>query len=168
MLRVWQTRELEDRDGQLFRKGQPFTGLLCWIDQRDEHPDGEKEHRGGVPWGVGQAWYEGGTLAYQGRFVWGLWHGPYREWHADGRLAAEVEYDLGCPIHERRWDEDGRLVADRRVDESSWEFQHTQRLRAKFMEIFGRPPEEEVPLPELLRLAAARAEGGPTEPSAGG
>lgn len=43
MLRVWHTRELEDRDGQLFHKGQPFTGLLCWITPRDEHPDGERE-----------------------------------------------------------------------------------------------------------------------------
>lgn len=92
--------------------------------------------------------------------MWGLWHGPYREWHCDGRVVAEVEYDFGCPVRERRWDEDGRVVADRRVDESSWEFQSAQRLRAKFVEIFGRPPEEEVPLTELLRIAARRPEGG--------
>ena len=158
MLRVWHTRELEDRGGQLYHKGEPFTGLLCWIRPRDEHPAGEHEHRGGVPWGVGHAWHPGGVLAYQGRFVWGLWHGPYRAWHPDGRRAAEVEYDLGCPIRERRWDEDGRLVADEHADESSGAFQQTLRLRAKFVEIFGRPPEEEVPLTEVAGLANRQPE----------
>lgn len=153
MFRVWDTRELEmHRSGLLFHNGKPFVGLRCWDDEHDEYSDGEKEYRAGVMWGISQAWYLDGSLAYCGRMVWGLWHGEYRHWHKNGRLAVVLQYELGCHLTERQWDENGQLIADMAVEEESQDRRQARQLRVKFRELFGREPEDEVPARELLRL----------------
>jgi hypothetical protein len=62
-------------------------------------------------------------------------HGRKREWHEDGRLAADGEYEHGIVLWEKKWDERGALVDDYALRDADPDAQ-TLRL---YRRLYGGP-----------------------------
>lgn len=104
-----------DEDGSLYLHGaEPFTGELA-----ETHPNGALISlipvRGGRVHGVERLWYPDGAPRLECTVVNGMAVGTSYEWHPNGQLAEQREFDRqGEQLYRRRWDEQGRSLPRRR------------------------------------------------------
>jgi antitoxin component YwqK of YwqJK toxin-antitoxin module len=96
-----------DDDLQYFYKGELFTGEAV-----ETAPTGEvialTTFRNGIEHGPQQGWYRDGSIKSELTVVDGLAVGTAREWHPNGQLAEESEFNgRGEMVSVRRWNEDG-------------------------------------------------------------
>jgi antitoxin component YwqK of YwqJK toxin-antitoxin module len=94
--------------------GQPFTGIAYEVGAEGQLL-AEVEYRSGVQEGRWLEWFPDGTTRCEAVLARGVWHGHCREWHSNGRLALDGEFEHGVCLHRRRWDDGGSLVEDYRV-----------------------------------------------------
>ena len=68
----------------------------------------------GIEDGPSAEWYPSGERKATGSVSWRMAVGVHVEWHRNGRLAAQDEFDdRGGHLSLRRWDESGTLVEER-------------------------------------------------------
>lgn len=96
-----------DDDLQYFYKGEPFTGEAV-----ETAPTGEvialTTFRNGIEHGPQRGWYRDGSKKSEVTVVNRRAVGTAWEWHLNGQLAEESEFnDRGEMVHVRRWHEDG-------------------------------------------------------------
>ena len=94
-------------DLQYFYDGEPFTGETV-----ETAPTGEvialTTFRDGIEHGPQRGWYRDGSKKSEVTAVNGLAVGTAREWHPNGQLAEESEFnDRGEMVRVQRWHEDG-------------------------------------------------------------
>jgi antitoxin component YwqK of YwqJK toxin-antitoxin module len=115
-------------DGFYRHEGELFTGTAFalsdegWIET-------ESEYREGVLWGTSRGWFGPDRLAYEHRNISGLQGGVGREWHENGRLAAEELYEHGIRLRGKRWDREGNLIEDYHLQETDPDFRTLQIYR---------------------------------------
>jgi antitoxin component YwqK of YwqJK toxin-antitoxin module len=54
-----------------------------------------------------------------------------REWHANGQLAEDGEYEYGIVLWEKQWDENGILTKDYALKEDDQDYRTLLRYRAR-------------------------------------
>jgi antitoxin component YwqK of YwqJK toxin-antitoxin module len=123
-------RLLELRDDAAYYDGVPFTGI-AYAEDDAGHPLYEVSYRDGVRWGLSREWYHDGRLCSESSFVREWAHGRFRQWHGNGQLAEQQEYEWGVLHCRKAWDEEGRLLEDYTLAESSPEFTMLKERRAK-------------------------------------
>ena len=112
-------------DGLMILEGEPFTGIGDLVDDTGQLV-GEIEYRNGLEWGMKRGWNIPDKLYYEGCFYRGVLHGKQREWHANGQLAEEGDYELGFVLRKRRWDEDGNLLNEYELQETDPDYKTLQ------------------------------------------
>ena len=95
----------------LLHNGEPVTGDIVettvdgFLLSSDHYVDGVLD-------GPTREWWAGGPLKAEGTASGGRLVGTYREWHDNGSLALEKQFDQhGTVVSERRFDEQGRPVS---------------------------------------------------------
>lgn len=91
----------------LLHNGEPVTGEVV-----ETTVDGfllsSDHYVAGILEGPTREWWTGGPLKSEGTARGGRLVGSYREWHDNGNLALEKEFDQhGLVVSERRFDEHG-------------------------------------------------------------
>ncbi|WP_157832255.1 toxin-antitoxin system YwqK family antitoxin [Pseudomonas sp. 09C 129] len=133
MLRV-PINELSYRqDGLYYFNNEPFTGVAVEM-LENGHIKTEIEHRNGLQWGGAKEWYGPDRPMVESNFFEGVLHGRAREWHENGQIAEDGEYEYGITIWKKHWDENGVLVKEYSIDESDPRFQRVLQRRI----IYGR------------------------------
>ena len=106
--------ELEDvseHDTYYCLNGEPFTGRAILT-----FPDGSlqlvMDIVEGEQSGKWIEWYAPGQLCFEQELRGNGFHGRVREWHRNGQLAVDSEYELGCALWEKKWDENGVQTRD--------------------------------------------------------
>lgn len=121
-------QRLEYDEGLMLLDGEPFTGVGEIVDDKNQRV-GEIEYRDGLEWGLKQGWTSAGQLDYEARFYRGVLHGRHREWHANGQLAEEGDYELGFLLKKQRWDEAGISVEEFELKASDPDYKNLQEYR---------------------------------------
>ena len=94
-----------DEAGRYLQNGVPFTGQL-YLEGESGSLEAEQDVRDGFKWGAQREW-NAGLLALEWFAVKAEPHGPYRAFHANGKLASEKTYEFGVCIAEQTYDESG-------------------------------------------------------------
>jgi antitoxin component YwqK of YwqJK toxin-antitoxin module len=125
-------------NGNWMHQGRPFTGVAYTLG-----PDGtvvsEQEFRDGLRCGPAWERYRSGQMYSEASFYRDVLHGHAREWHENGQLAEEGEYEYGIPIWEKKWDGGGALVEEYTLTEADSNF----TLLQSFRRIYGGASEAE-------------------------
>jgi antitoxin component YwqK of YwqJK toxin-antitoxin module len=120
--------DYDEEAGVYTRANSPFTGVAYQL-----APGGwtrsEQEFRDGLPWGPSRTWHSPDQLASESHSVGGVWHGVRREWHPNGVLALEEEFELGVALNRLRWDESGSPIEEFQLQESDPDYQTLLMLR---------------------------------------
>ncbi|MCG8922198.1 toxin-antitoxin system YwqK family antitoxin [Lentzea sp. CC55] len=99
----------EDYNG-LLHEGVPYTGEVVEIG-REGNLISSYHYYSGVADGPYSEWYGRDRPYKQGTIKFGLLVGVNRQWHPNGQLAVETEYDdMGRQLYRREWDENGVLT----------------------------------------------------------
>jgi len=64
----------------------------------------------------------------------GTYHGKKREWHPNGQLAEEADYELGFELRHKLWDEDGNLIEEFERDENDPAYEELKEERETYKE----------------------------------
>ncbi|MFB6947962.1 MULTISPECIES: toxin-antitoxin system YwqK family antitoxin [unclassified Streptomyces] len=106
--------------------GKPFTGRAVLT-----FPDGSLELVmdvvEGEQSGKWMEWYAPGQLYYEKELQANAFHGRAREWHRNGQLAVDGEYELGCALWEKEWDENGVQTRDYVIAETNRNYLDARR-----------------------------------------
>lgn len=121
--------DLEFR-GVMRLKGEPFTGV-AFARFDDGRIDFERTYQAGIQSGPGREFFETELLAEECTMWWGMFHGERRQWHDNGQLLQEADYDAGLELRRTCWDEDGAVV-DEYAFESDPVYQPGERLFAAY------------------------------------
>ena len=116
-------------DGLYYLDGEPFTGVAFSL-AKDGQEKSQVEYRQGLLWGSMKEWYEPGVPMVDKYLFKGVLHGRGREWHRNGLLAEDGEYEYGITLWEKIWDKNGNLEKDYQVKESDPDYQRLLRYRA--------------------------------------
>ena len=115
-------------NGNWLYQGRPFTGVAYTL-APDGTVDSEQEFRDGLRWGGSWEKYRSGQMYSEATFHRDALHGRAREWHEDGLLAEDGEYEYGYAMWKKKWSPGGELIEDYRLSESSPAFRSLQQLR---------------------------------------
>ncbi len=118
-------------NGNWLHDGRPFTGVAYTLAPGGEISS-EQEFREGLRWGPVWERYRSGKMYYEAVFFRDVLHGRKREWHPDGQLAEEGEYEYGIALWKKKWSPSGELVEDYQLPETDPAFQRLQQLRQAF------------------------------------
>ena len=123
-------RDLEyPGDGLYYFNGEPFTGIAYSL-TKEGWEKSQAEYREGLRWGPAKEWYGPDKPMVDSYSFKGVLHGRAREWHKNGILAEDGEYEYGITLWEKNWDEEGILKKDYKLKESDNDYQTLQRYRA--------------------------------------
>src|ERR1700687_2168026 len=120
-------RSLEDRDGLILLDDEPFTGIGYYLDEQGRL-EAEVTYQDGARTGPSHGWWDTGGLSYEYDLFRGVYHGKKREWHRNGQLAEESEYELGIKVRHKLWDEDGELIEEGELDKNHPDYARLDRL----------------------------------------
>ncbi|HWR49191.1 MAG TPA: hypothetical protein VN327_16520, partial [Pseudonocardiaceae bacterium] len=96
-----------DDDLRYFYQGEPFTGEAVETDPAGR-VIGLITFRNGIAHGPDLEWYPDGTRRFEANVVNGNAVGISRQWHHNGQLAEETEFDeRGEMVRFQHWNEDG-------------------------------------------------------------
>jgi hypothetical protein len=123
--------DYHDNDRRYYLDDKLFTGVAFTLN-KDGKLKSEVTYREGLPWGPTKEWYRTGQPMVDSTLVMGRLHGRAREWHANGQLAEDGEYEYGLTLWEKTWDENGRIVDDYQMKESDPDYQTLQHYRALY------------------------------------
>jgi antitoxin component YwqK of YwqJK toxin-antitoxin module len=139
MTRVPQS-SLQFEEGVMMLDGTPFTGV-GFIERNGEVIE-ETEYQRGMKWGVSKTLFPGGKPYKHTRLFAGVRHGRHRQWHFNGELAEEADYELGFLVRRKKWDEDGDPIDDFQLEASDPEHGHLEQVRESYKELLDRekPP----------------------------
>jgi antitoxin component YwqK of YwqJK toxin-antitoxin module len=115
-------------DGLYYHEGAPFTGVAYQM-AKGGWLESEVEYRDGLANGPGKSWFPSRSLAAECRTAGGVYHGLRRQWHENGRSAAEEMYEHGICLWRRRWDAEGNQIEDFRLKETDRDFGALQMFR---------------------------------------
>jgi antitoxin component YwqK of YwqJK toxin-antitoxin module len=123
--------ELEYRDDGLYHlDGAVFTGTIVLIAKDGSGREkGFMECRDGLRWGASREAYPDGSPMVEATHFKGVLHGRAREWHRNGVLAEDGEYEYGLALWVKEWDETGQLVTARQMQEG--DSAHARLLAAR-------------------------------------
>jgi hypothetical protein len=124
------------KPGRWLRDGSPFTGVRHSV-LFEGMIRGEGEYRDGVKRRL-RGWLTSGPPAYDYHFFGELPHGPRREWHENGRLSEEAEYEYGVAVWWKRWNAEGTLIEEGRLQEAHPDHATLVRRRQRYAD--GRVP----------------------------
>ncbi|MCP2169354.1 toxin-antitoxin system YwqK family antitoxin [Goodfellowiella coeruleoviolacea] len=110
-IRVHEDDTERDIDDCVLYQGKPFTGEAI-----DTAEDGSLvsvySYFMGFPDGPYQEWYTPEQLHKQGQMRDGRPVGIHREWHPNGQLAVEMEFNEHSNLlRQKKWDNQGNLVS---------------------------------------------------------
>ncbi len=131
-------------DGRQCLDGVPFTGVAYYLDGQGQLV-GEIEYRDGLEWGLKREWYGPDEPYYEGRFFMGVLHGKEREWHDNGQLAEEGDYEYGFALRRKKWDEDGNLEEEFELKETDPDYKRLENYRSMYKDKAAKeqqPPEQ--------------------------
>lgn len=120
--------DYHDDDRRYYLNDKLFTGVGFTLN-KDGRLKSEVTYQDGVPWGPTKEWYRTGQPMVDSTLVMGQLHGRAREWHANGQLAEDGEYEYGLTLWAKKWDENGHIVNDYQMKESDPDYQTLQRYR---------------------------------------
>jgi hypothetical protein len=120
---------LDYLNGRMCLDGEPFTGIDCWEDEGDR---GETTYISGIETGLKRGWFSSGALNYEYWMLMGTYHGKKREWHPNGQLAEESDYELGFDLRHRYWDKDGTLIEEFERPESDPAYEQLKSERETY------------------------------------
>lgn len=125
-------------NGNWMHMGRPFTGVAYTL-APDKLVRSEQEFRDGLR--LGPCWerYRSGHMYAESHFYRDVLHGRAREWHENGQLAEDAEYEYGIALWERKWDECGALVEEYTLTEADSNYAILQSFRR----IYGEAPDAE-------------------------
>lgn len=126
--------DYHDNDRRYYLDNKPFTGVAITLN-KDGKLKSEVTYREGLPWGPTKEWYRTGQPMVDSTLLMGQLHGRAREWHANGQLAEDGEYEYGLTLWEKKWDENGRIINDYQMRESDPDYQTLQHYRALYASI---------------------------------
>lgn len=118
-------------NGNWMYDGRPFTGV-AYSAFKDGTPRSEQQFRDGLLWGPSWERYLNGAMYAESHYFRDILHGRAREWHEDGQLAEDGEYEYRYALWSKKWTPSGDLVNDYRLSESSSAFEGLQHLRQVF------------------------------------
>lgn len=118
-------------DGLYYLDSEPFTGTALYIAQ-DGRDRGYSEFLNGLRWGETKETYPEGTPMTEAPYFKGVIHGRAREWHRNGKLAEDGEFEYGIALWEKEWNDTGAIEKDYSLDENSEAYQRLLRYRALF------------------------------------
>lgn len=126
--------ELEYRDdGRYYLDGTLFTGTIVLIAKDGSGCEkGFMECRDGLRWGASREAYPDGSPMVEATHFAGALHGRAREWHRNGMLAEDGEYEYGLALWAKEWDESGQLVTDRRMQDGDAAHARLLAARARY------------------------------------
>ena len=131
-------RELEyPGDGLHYLDGEPFTGIAFSV-TKDGFERSQLEYRNGLRWGASKEWYGPDLPKVDATYYKGVLHGRAREWHRNGQLAEDGEYEYGIVLWEKQWDEEGNVTKDYRLTETDRDFETLQRYRTLYQDQPGK------------------------------
>ncbi|MCX2733975.1 hypothetical protein OOZ19_27345 [Saccharopolyspora sp. NFXS83] len=106
-LRVDEEETDMDASGRVFYQDEPFTGVTVET-AHDGSVVSTYSYFAGYPDGPYQEWRTPDLLRKEGRMRNGMPIGTHREWHPNGQVATEAEFDdHGSQVGFRAWDENG-------------------------------------------------------------
>lgn len=123
-------------EGLMMLDGTPFTGV-GYIERNGEVIE-ETDYRDGLKWGVSKTLFPGGKPYKHSRLFIGVRHGQHRQWHFNGQLAEEADYELGVVIRRKRWDEDGELIDDFEIDADDREYKSLETNRETYRDLLQK------------------------------
>ncbi len=124
----------EQRGLHLF-EGEPFTGVAYTLSKAQDFDKSSIEYRSGLRWGACREWYAPGQPMVESTWFQDALHGRAREWHRNGQLAEDGEYEYGIALWEKRWNEAGALEHDHRLAETDPGYARLLQFRA----LYGTP-----------------------------
>tara|TARA_B100000085_G_scaffold103082_1_gene93747 strand:- start:39 stop:374 length:336 start_codon:yes stop_codon:yes gene_type:complete len=95
--------------------------LACSEKELTTHPDQINQRSDGLVYlkssqesftGKVEDWHDSGVLKYQINYVSGKAHGVSYQWWDNGQLAAEINFNLGEIINQKRWDINGNKITN--------------------------------------------------------
>jgi antitoxin component YwqK of YwqJK toxin-antitoxin module len=130
-------------DGRQYLDDEPFTGVAYYLDDQGQLV-GEIEYRNGLEWGLKREWYAPDEPYYEGNFFMGVLHGRKREWHDNGQLAEDGDYEYGFALRRKKWDEDGDLEEEYELKESDSDYTRLEKFREIYKEKAAKekPPQQ--------------------------
>ncbi|GAB2686974.1 hypothetical protein GCM10027271_57250 [Saccharopolyspora gloriosae] len=106
-LRIDEEDVVLDASGHVFHQGEPFTGVTVATSQ-DGRVVSTHSYFAGYPDGPYQEWRSPDLLRKEGQMRNGIPIGTHREWHPNGQIATESDFDdHGSQVDFRAWDENG-------------------------------------------------------------
>ncbi len=123
--------DCHDDDRLYYHDDKLFTGV-AFTQNKDGTLKCEVTYQNGLPWGPTKEWYPSGQPLVDSTLVMGALHGRAREWHANGQIAEDGEYEYGLTLWEKNWDENGQIVHDYQMKETDPDYQTLQRYRARY------------------------------------
>lgn len=127
------TLDHHEDDDLFYLDGTPFTGVAYTL-AKDGRVKAEMEYRRGLRWGSTEEWYGVDRPMVRSTFYRGVLHGRAREWHTNGQLAEDGEYEFGITLWEKHWDEAGRPTRDYTLAESDPDFERVLQGRRLYAE----------------------------------
>ena len=82
--------------------------------------------------GPKRGWYETGQPSYEALMFNGVFHGTKREWHRNGQLAEEAEYELGFELRRSNWAADGNLIGKSELDKNDPGYKRLEKYREAY------------------------------------
>jgi antitoxin component YwqK of YwqJK toxin-antitoxin module len=123
-------------NGNWMHKGRPFTGVAYTL-APDKTVRSEQEFRDGLRWGPCWERYRSGQLYAESHYYRDVLHGQAREWHENGQLAEDGEYEYGIALWQKKWSEDGTLLEEYKLAEGDSNYAMLQSFRR----IYGEAPD---------------------------
>jgi antitoxin component YwqK of YwqJK toxin-antitoxin module len=118
-------------DARMWLDGEPFTGV-GYI-ERDGRLTAEITYRDGIQTGLKRGWwYATGGLSYEAPMFRGVYHGKKREWHRNGQLAEETDYEVGFKRRQKLWDENGNLIEEFELDKNDPNYKRIELYRRAY------------------------------------
>lgn len=111
------TLDYHEDDDLHYLGDTPFSGTAYTL-AKDGRVKAEMDYRDGLRWGATREWYGNDQPMVSSTFYRGVLHGRASEWHANGQIAEDGEYEFGIALWEKHWDEDGKPTKDYRLAES--------------------------------------------------
>ena len=118
-------------DGLYYLGNEPFSGFVLFI-AKDGRNKGYAEYRRGLRWGETRETYPEGTPMVEATFFKGVKHGHAREWHRNGQLAEDGEYEYGIALWKKTWSESGAIEQDYRLEEGDEAYQRLLSYRVLY------------------------------------
>ncbi|ANZ38704.1 hypothetical protein BBK82_24190 [Lentzea guizhouensis] len=108
-LRV-RVEDTEDRAEGVFHQGTPFTGEVVEVGE-DGNLLSLYTYYAGTQDGPYAEWYSPDRPFRTGTMRFGLLIGVHRQWHPNGQVALETEFDAQSrQLYRREWDDQGNLI----------------------------------------------------------